>query len=99
MSKITKEKDRIYIVPKEDIVGDKVENFREEMKSILEGGDLNVVVDFSNIDVIDSSGIGVLISAQNFLKKKLGMVHIINLNPEIYSLFRIMRLDTHFSID
>jgi anti-anti-sigma factor len=57
-----------------------------------------LILDLTGVQMIDSLGIGLLISAHNTLSKEGKQLALINANTNILGLFRSMRLDQHFSI-
>jgi anti-anti-sigma factor len=48
--------------------------------------------------MVDSSGIGLLISAYNSLRKTGGSLVVIHASADILELFQTMRMHQHFSI-
>ena len=48
--------------------------------------------------MVDSAGIGLLISAHNSLKKAGGELAVIHASSDILALFRTMRIHQHFSV-
>ena len=51
-----------------------------------------------NVHMVDSSGIGLLISAHNSLRKVGGRLAVIHASAEILELFQTMRMHQHFSV-
>jgi anti-sigma B factor antagonist len=99
MSEITQGEGQTTVLPSADIVAGEVKNFRAELLKILEDGSKNITVDLSEVQMIDSSGIGVFISAQNSLKKNGGALKLVNVSSDIAKMFKIMRLDKHFEVN
>ena len=97
MSEVIRAEGSVTVIPDGDIVADKVGALREELSLIVEDSS-TLVLDLRSVTMIDSSGIGVLISTQNKLKSKGGEMRIINTATDIYKMFVIMRLDKHFEI-
>ncbi len=52
----------------------------------------NIVLDFSEVSYLDSSGIGVLISIHKDLQSKSGSLEIINLDKKMKELFDMVGL-------
>jgi len=78
-----------------------IENSREYwvlLKSLIDGGALKILCNFSENEFIDSSGIGVLIKAAKNLKPKNGKIVITNTKPEIAEIFKIINLQTLIDI-
>jgi anti-anti-sigma factor len=72
---------------------------RPQLQKALADGVSSVVFDLGKVDVVDSSGIGLLIATHNSLKTKGGRLRISNVSPEILNLFKAMRLDRHFTVE
>ena len=60
------------------------ETFKLEVLSLLKAGQINVVVDFSNIDYIGSDAIGALVVLNTGTKKLSGRFLLMNLNDTIH---------------
>jgi anti-anti-sigma factor len=82
----------------EDIVASSATTLRTRMKDLMALGVAELVLDLSRVRMVDSAGIGLLISAHNSLKKTGGSLEITNASPEIVELFRSMRMHRHFKI-
>jgi anti-anti-sigma factor len=98
MSTVQKEGQRAVYRPTDNIVASEIDSLRTELKQLLAEGILELVIDLAGVRMIDSIGLGVLISAHNSLKKTGGSLSIINASKELYDLFRSMRLTQHFSV-
>ncbi len=59
----------------------------------------NIQIDCTNLKYIDSTGLGVLISALRRVKDYNGTITIKNLKPYIYKIFTITGLDKVFTIE
>jgi len=86
------------ITPGEDIIASFAQEFRRSLWSLMDEGIQRITVDLTGVGMIDSIGIGVLISTQNALKKKGGGLSIINASGDLFSLFTAMRLDQHLEV-
>ena len=75
------------------------QDLRPQLQKALAEGVASVVFDLARSDVVDSSGIGLLIATHNSLKAKGGRLRVVNVSPEIMSLFKAMRLDRHFTVE
>jgi anti-sigma B factor antagonist len=85
-----------------EVEGQLIVGNRQELKQgvleQLEGGDMKFVIDFSNTDYIDSSGLGVLVSLSKKIREKGGELRLSNLNEDLRMLFELTKLDTLFRI-
>lgn len=70
--------------------------FREDMLSILEHDIEELVINLEHVAVMNSAGLGVLIMAQDTIKKRNGRIKLTNLQPLMRDIVTRMRLDTLF---
>lgn len=71
---------------------------KEHLVSAIEDGCINVVVDMEKVTFIDSSGLGVLVSALRRARERDGAVRIVCDRDNILKIFRITGLDKVFPI-
>ena len=98
MSEIEKRDNEAIVTPSQDLLQSTAEGFRQELHSLVQEGTKELVIDLTNVEMIDSVGIGVLIAASNSLTKAGGKLRILNASDEVCRLFRMMRLDQHFEV-
>jgi len=92
-------KDRNATVhPAGDVVAAQVPELRATLRQALAGGVLEMTIDFSGVEMVDSTGLGLLISAHNSISKAGGRLAVIHASEEILELFRSMRIHQHFSV-
>ncbi|MGM0442560.1 MAG: STAS domain-containing protein [Fibrobacterota bacterium] len=84
---------------REDIVSSTVGHLHEEVSDIIAEGVQHITFDMSEVDIIDSTGIGFIIKVQNSLQKDGGLLSLRNVNPDIIRMFKVMRLDKHIEIE
>ncbi len=70
--------------------------FREDMLSLLESEFEQLVANLEHVAVMNSAGLGVLIMAQDTIKKRNGRIKLANLQPLMQDIVSRMRLDTLF---
>ncbi len=99
MSKITKDEDRVVVKPEQDVVASMVNEFRDELQSLVKEQPAELVIDMGGVEMVDSVGIGVIIATYNSLNKTGGKLKVANVSKEIFSLFSTMRLDKHFNVE
>jgi anti-sigma B factor antagonist len=75
------------------------QELRPQLQKALAEGVCSIVFDLGRSDVVDSSGIGLLIATHNSLKTKGGRLRVANASPDILNLFKAMRLDRHFTVE
>ncbi len=71
---------------------------KKELVSAIEGGCANVIVNLEKVGFIDSSGLGVLVSALRRARERDGVVRIVCTRDNILKIFRITGLDKVFPI-
>jgi anti-anti-sigma factor len=92
-------KDREAIVrPAGDVVAAQVPELRSALRGVLANGVLAMTIDFAQVEMVDSTGLGLLISAHNSISKAGGRMAVIHASKEILGLFRSMRIHQHFSV-
>lgn len=77
-----------------------VDVFHETMVSLLEKKDEKhgILIDLSRVEIMNSSGLGVLILTRDGLNRIDGKLVIVGLKPFMAELFKRMRLDLLFTI-
>ncbi len=69
---------------------------KEQLNKNITDPDTDFVLDLQNIKFIDSTGIGVLISALKTARQNNGNFFLINVNKEVMDLLSLMKLDKVF---
>ncbi len=75
-----------------------VPELQQELKAGIEKGIREITFDLADSDMMDSSGIGLLIATSNTLAQKEGRLAVINTAPELLKLLRSMRLVKRLNI-
>lgn len=89
----------VTIKPGVDIVASQCPSLKKEFLEIINSGEKKIIIDLADTEMIDSSGIGLLISIRNSLTNSGGEeIELINLSDDIQQLFKVMRLDNHFKM-
>lgn len=96
---VTREENKAVIRPDgHSIVAASIPELRSRLRGVVEEGVRELIVDLTDIQMVDSSGIGLLISAHNSLRKVNGRLAIIHASADILELFQTMRMHQHFSV-
>lgn len=90
--------DKAALTLKMDLVASTVNDLRTMIQEAIKEGIKNISINMAGISVVDSMGIGLLISIQNSLSRVDGTLEILNISTDIMDLFLSMRLDQHFSL-
>jgi anti-anti-sigma factor len=86
------------IQPEGDLVAPRLPVLRSRLREMIGSGILHLTVDLASTRAVDSSGIGLLVSTHNSLKKAGGELTVIHASPDILDLLRTMRIHQHFSV-
>lgn len=73
--------------------------FKKKIIEIIETKTLNIVINGEELEYIDSTGLGALMSILKKVKENDLNIKIINLKPSIYKLFDITGLNKVFNIE
>ena len=84
--------------PEGDLVAARLPALRSKLQEMLVAGTVHLTLDLATARMVDSAGIGLLISAHNSLKKAGGELTVIHASKDILDLFRTMRIHQHFSV-
>jgi anti-anti-sigma factor len=81
-----------------DLILSSVSEARQAIKQLMQDGVTDLVVDLANVRILDSSGIGYLVSVFNSFAKINGKLAVVNASTDVFDLLLSMRLDRHFPI-
>jgi anti-sigma B factor antagonist len=71
---------------------------REKINQLAAAGHVNLVMDLSDVDYIDSTGLGGLVICYTSLKKLGGALKLVNLNKRNVELLLLTKLHTVFEV-
>jgi anti-sigma B factor antagonist len=99
-SKIKHEKGVTIISLKGEVVGgpDATE-LRRQLQNFIEQGKKKIIVDLGQVELMNSSGLGMLIGGLTTVRNAGGDLKLANASPKILSLFTVTKLSkvfTHF---
>ncbi|OHD70070.1 MAG: hypothetical protein A2W19_04550 [Spirochaetes bacterium RBG_16_49_21] len=95
---IKEESDVVNIMVFGDIEMMSIKNFKEKLFEIGNNLDKNIEIDLSNVDYIDSSGVGVLISLLKLQKKKGKNLNIKKVSSKVLSVLKLSSLSDVFEM-
>jgi anti-sigma B factor antagonist len=72
--------------------------FSERLNQAIADGRTSLVLDFSRVEFIDSTGLSVLLNGLRRLTRRQGSLALVCTNPTVLRLFEITRLDSTFDI-
>jgi anti-sigma B factor antagonist len=71
---------------------------RDEVRNVIAAGSKKILLNLGDINYIDSSGIGELVSAFTTVKNGGGELKLLNLTKKVHDLLQITKLYTVFDI-
>jgi len=89
---------KVVLAPDSSIVASNVPDLRARIRAAIENNSGGLVLDLAKVDMIDSTGIGLLVAAHNSLAKTGMALELINTSQDMLDLLRSLRLDQHFGI-
>ena len=98
MSEVTRDGERATIRPRGAIAAAGADALKDELAQLVRDGATHLTLDFEEVLMVDSMGIGVVIAAFNSVQQAGGSLKVVNLSADVGGLFRTMRLDRHFEI-
>jgi anti-sigma B factor antagonist len=76
--------------------GKDAETFHETIKRELGDGHRNILIDLSGVDWINSTGLGILISAAHTVKREDGVLKLCRISSRVESILMVTRLNMIF---
>ena len=95
--KVIKEGDTIFLSGEVDVGNCGI--FKEELGKAVENTERDITLDLSDLDYIDSAGLGILVGVFKRLDEKGLSLRVVNSNDYIKKLFRITKLETLFAVE
>jgi len=97
--KVKQLKNLTVLYPEENLIGEAVEDLNKELETFLTKKELKFfLINLKNVSQIDSYALSILATFGNEIKPKGGILVFSNLQPFIFSIFRMMRMDDIFEI-
>jgi len=90
--------EKVIIKPEKDITEKTVNELRDNILFQLGNNNVNITLDLSAVNMIDSIGLGVIISCYKALQEFNGTLNIVYANDDIMQLFTLLKLDKHINI-
>jgi anti-sigma B factor antagonist len=71
---------------------------RDSVRDLLSKGSKNILLNLAEVNYIDSSGIGELVSAYTTVRNQGGELKLLNLTKKVHDLLQITKLYTVFDV-
>jgi len=88
----------VIIIPTADIDMSRSPILRSEIKRELKPGLNRLIIDLSEVQYMDSSGLATLVEAMRIAKTHAVPLHLASMTIKVRAIFEIARLDAFFSI-
>lgn len=76
-----------------------IHRIAEEITTVVEVSTRpKILIDFSNVEHLSSAALGALITINNRIKARDGQLRLAGIDPQIYEVFKITKLDRLFQI-
>ena len=79
-------------------LGEGSATLRKTIRDLTEGGDKKILLSLYDVDYIDSSGIGELVSAYTTVRNAGGELKLLHLTKRVHDILQITRLFTVFDV-
>ncbi len=80
------------------VLGEGSVQLRDSIKELVTKGQKNILLNLGDVNYIDSSGLGELVSAYTTVKNAGGELKLLNLTKKVHDLLQITKLYTVFDI-
>lgn len=80
------------------VLGEETNSLREKVKSLLGMGKKKFVLDLKGVTMMDSSGLGTLVSVHHSTTKAGGALRLCNLGSRMNEVLQVTRLLTEFEV-
>ncbi len=80
------------------VLGDGSTALRDLVRNLISEGNKKILLNLRNVDYIDSSGLGELVSAFTSMRSAGGVLKLLNLSKRVQALLQITKLSTVFEI-
>jgi len=79
-------------------LGETSQQLHSELKGLVEEGNKNILINLSNVKMIDSSGLGTLVASYTTVERAGGQLKLTNLSDKASELMTITKLYTVFDV-
>lgn len=86
----------LALISSESLVADNTKDFKREISPLLESN-AKIVLDMSQLQFVDSSGIGAILSCMKHLSVSGGELKLCSVTKQVRSIFEMVRL--HWVVD
>jgi anti-sigma B factor antagonist len=80
------------------VLGEGAAGLRDLVRDLIKAGDKKILLNLRDVDYIDSSGVGELVTAFTSMRKEGGELKLLHLNKRVRAVLQITKLLTVFDI-
>lgn len=90
---------RISFVDRNILEEATIQQIGDEISALIErSGNPKILINFENVEHLSSAALGTLITINNKVRQKGGQLRLANIDPQIYEVFVITKLNKLFQI-
>ncbi len=79
-------------------LGDELDQLRNTIRELVAAGKKKIILNFANVDYIDSSGVGELVGSYTTVRNAGGELKLMNLTKKVHDVLNVTKLYTVFDI-
>jgi anti-sigma B factor antagonist len=79
-------------------LGDETERLRETVRNLISEGKKKIILNLADVDFIDSSGVGELVSSFTAVRNAGGDLKLLNLTKKVQDVLNVTKLYTVFDV-
>ena len=80
------------------VLGDEIHSLRDAVRNLIAEGKKKIILNLSDVDYIDSSGVGELVGAFTTVRNAGGELKLLNLTQKVHDVLHVTKLYTVFDI-
>ena len=80
------------------VLGEEIHQLRDAVRSLIDQGKKKIILNLAEVDYIDSSGVGELVSAFTTVRSSGGELKLLNLSQKVQDILHVTKLYTVFDV-
>ncbi len=99
MSTIKVDGDRVTVCPGENVIAPMIKDLQTELQQQVAAKPAEVVFDLAGVEMIDSTGLGLLVATFNSQKQHGGKIRVVNAAGHVLDVLLTTQLNRLFAIE